>query len=132
MNKFHVFPAGHARPRGAYSPAVKVDLPGGGTLLFLSGQLAWQPDGTVFAPNDLTAQTDYIFRLVGEILAAAGMSFDDVVRAQTYLTTISDFPLFSAVRDRYLGTARAASTLLKVKGLAHPGCVVEIEITAMR
>jgi enamine deaminase RidA (YjgF/YER057c/UK114 family) len=52
------------------------------------------------------------------------------VRAQTYLTNIEDFPKFSAVRDRYLGGSLAASTLLEVKGLARPGCCVEIEITA--
>ena len=53
-----------------------------------------------------------------------------MVRAQTYLTNIDDFPKFSAVRNRYLARAMAASTLLEVKGLARPGCVVEIEITA--
>ncbi len=55
-----------------------------------------------------------------------------MVRAQTYLTDMTDFPKFSAVRDRYLGEARAASTLLEVKGLAHVGCCVEIEVTAMK
>ena len=82
------------------------------------------------APFDVTAQTEYIFGLIGEILTAAGMTYDDVVRAQTYLTDIADFPKFSAVRDRYFGASKPASTLLEVKGLAHDGCCVEVEVTA--
>jgi enamine deaminase RidA (YjgF/YER057c/UK114 family) len=45
---------------------------------------------------------------------------------------MADFPKFSAVRDRYFGTAKPVSTLLEVKGLAHIGCCVEVEVTAMR
>ena len=132
MIKTLVHPAGHAAPRGAYSPAVKVALPGGGTMLFVTGQLGRAPDGSVVAPFDATAQTEYIFDLIGEIMAAASMDFADIVRVQTYLTDIADFSKFSAVRDCYLGAARPASTLLEVKGLAHPGCCVEVEVTAMK
>lgn len=132
LAKTLVHPAGHAAPRGCYSPGLKVDLPGGGAMLFVTGQLARAPDGSVVAPFDATAQTEYIFGLVGEILRAAGMDFADVVRAQTYLTDMADFPKFSAVRDRHFGAAKPASTLLEVKGLAHTGCCVEVEITAMK
>jgi len=132
MNKTLVYPAGHAPSRGCYSPAVKVELPGGGVMLYVTGQLARAPDGSVVAPHDATAQTEYIFGLIGDILAAAGMDFGDVVRAQTYLTEMKDFPKFSAVRDRFFGSAKPASTLLEVKGLAHAGCCVEVEVTAMK
>ncbi len=132
MNKSLISPAGHAPPRGAYSPAVKVELPGGGLMLFVTGQLARAPDGQVVAPFDATAQTEYIFILIGEILTAAGMDLGDVVRVQTYLTDMTDFPKFSAVRDRYVGPSRPASTLLEVKGLAHAGCCVEVEVTALK
>jgi enamine deaminase RidA (YjgF/YER057c/UK114 family) len=132
MKKILVYPAGHAAPRGAYSPGLKVELGDGSVMLYVTGQLARAPDGSVVAPYDLTAQTEYIFGLIGEILQAAGMDFNDVVRAQTYLTNIEEFPKFSAVRDRYFGVAKPASTLLEVKGLAHAGCVVEVEVTAMK
>jgi len=111
---------------------VNVALPGGGTMLFVTGQLSRAPDGSVVAPFDATAQTEYIFNLIGEIIAAAGMDFADIVRVQTYLTDMADFPKFSAVRDRHLGASRPASTLLEVKGLAHLGCCVEVEVTAMK
>ena len=129
MKKTLITPPGFAAARGTYSPGILIET-GDTRLLFATGQLAVDPSGQVIAPGDATAQTEYVFGLIGQILATAGMTFDHVVRAQTYLTNIDDFPKFSAVRNRYLGTSLAASTLLEVKGLARPGCCVEIEITA--
>lgn len=131
MNKRIIYPPGFAAPRGAYSPGILLDL-GGASLLLATGQLAVDPAGQVVAPDDATAQTEYVFQLIGEILAAADMTFDHVVKAQTFLTNMDDFPKFSVVRNRYLGTSLAASTLIEVKGLARPGCCVEIEITAVK
>ncbi len=131
MKKDFIAPPGQSAPRGAYTPAIRVDL-GSATMLFVTGQLAFDAQGRVVAPHDATEQTEYIFGLLAPILAEAGMGFADVVRAQTYLTNIADFPKFTAVRDRHLGASRPASTLLEVKGLAHSGCCVEIEITAMK
>ncbi len=129
MKKTIITPPGFAAARGTYSPGILLEAPGT-RLLYATGQLAVDPAGHVIAPGDATAQTEYVFKLLGEILTAAGMTYDDVVRAQTYLTNIDDFPKFSAVRNRYFATSLAASTLIEVKGLARPGCCVEIEITA--
>ncbi len=131
MTKRLIYPTDFAPPRGAYSPGVLLDL-GSSQLLFATGQLAVDPAGNVIAPGDATVQSDYVFRLIAGILEGAGMGFEHVVRTQTYLTNMDDFPQFCVVRDRYLGVARAASTLLEVKGLARPGCCVEIEITAAK
>jgi enamine deaminase RidA (YjgF/YER057c/UK114 family) len=131
VKKTVIYPPGFAPPRGAYSPGIMLDY-GDHKVLYATGQLAIDPLGNVVAPGEATAQTEYVFKLIGEILAAAGLGFDDVVRTQTYLTNIDDFPQFSAVRNRFLAGAHAASTLLEVKGLARPGCCVEIEITAAR
>ena len=131
MKKFFIAPPGQSAPRGAYTPAIRIDL-GSATLLFVTGQLALDANGKVVAPHDATEQTEFIFGLLAPILAEADMSFADVVRAQTYLTDIADFSKFSAVRNRFLSESRPASTLLEVKGLAHPGCCVEIELTALK
>lgn len=125
------FPSGHPAPRGAYSPGLRVDLPGA-SLLFVTGLLARGLDGTVVAPNDITAQTEFVFQRAQDILREAGMEIGDIVRVQTFLTNIEDFHLFRAVRDRWLADVKPASTLIEVKGLAHTGCVVEIEVTAVQ
>jgi len=85
----------------------------------------------VVAPYDATAQTEYVFRLIGSILEEAGMKFSDIVRVQTYLTRMDDFEKFSAVRNRHFPATPPASTLLEVKGLAREGCCVELEVTAI-
>ena len=131
MKKDFIAPPGQSAPRGAYTPAIRIDL-GSATMLFVTGQLALDVGGKVVSPYDATAQTEFIFGLLAPMLAEAGMSFADVVRAQTYLTNIGDFAKFTAVRDRHFRESRPASTLLEVKGLAHPGCCVEIEITALK
>ena len=132
MKRTIIHPKGHSAPRGAYSPAIKVETAQGATFLYMTGQLSIDPEGKTVAPDDATGQTEYIFGLIGSILEAAGMTYKDVVRAQTYLTNMDDFPKFSAVRDKYFAENRPASTLLEVKGLARPECCVEIEITAMK
>ena len=131
MKKTLVYPASHPAPRGAYSPGILVEH-GGSSTLFLTGQLAIDRDGKVVAPFDATAQSEFVFALVGSILKAAGMDFGDVVRVQTYLTHMPDFEKFSAVRNRYFADSKPASTLLEVKGLAREGCCVEIEATAIK
>lgn len=131
MKKTLIFPAGHPAPRGAYSPGVLVELNGSATL-YLTGQLAVDREGNVVAPLDAAAQTEYIFRLIGSLLEAAGMGFGDIVKVQTFLTHMPDYEKFAAVRNRYFADSRPASTLLEVKGLAREGCCVEIEATAIK
>jgi len=131
MKKTLIYPANHPAPRGAYSPGLLVEDRGSRTL-FVTGQLAVDPEGRVVAPNDAAAQTEYVFELIGSILKAAGMGFGDVVKVQTFLTHMPDFEKFSPIRNRFFEATRPVSTLLEVKGLAREGCCVEVEVVAMR
>lgn len=131
MKKTNVYPAGHPAPRGAYSPGLLVEHAGASTL-YLTGQLAIDRDGNVVAPFDVAAQTEFVFKLLEAVLAAAGMGFGDVVKIQTFLTHMPDYPKYTVVRDRYFSETKPASTLLEVKRLAREGCRVEIEAVAMK
>jgi enamine deaminase RidA (YjgF/YER057c/UK114 family) len=131
MKKTLIHPENNSSPRGAYSHGLLVENDEQKTL-FLTGQLAVDPEGKVVAPYDATAQTEYVFKLIGGILRAGGMDFADVVKVQTFLTHMPDFEKFSVVRNRYFADTRPVSTLLEVKGLAREGCCVEIEVVAMR
>jgi enamine deaminase RidA (YjgF/YER057c/UK114 family) len=110
---------------GAYSRALVV-----GDWIFLSGTTGYNyADMTL--PESVEEQTHNCFRTIGKVLAEAGSSLDEVVRA-TYV--VSDqiyapriFPIFS----QYLGRARPAAMLL-VAGLLKPEMKVEIEVTAMK
>jgi len=131
MKKTLIYPANHPAPRGAYSPGVLVE-DGGSSTLFVTGQLAVDIEGKVVAPYDVVAQTEFVFQLIGQILEAGGMGFQDVVKVTTYLTHMPDFEKYSPVRNRHFSENKPVSTLLEIKGLAREGCCVEIEVLAMR
>jgi enamine deaminase RidA (YjgF/YER057c/UK114 family) len=105
---------------------------GGISTLYVTGQLAVDPDGEVVAPYDAEVQTEYVFKLIGAVLGAAGMGFGDVVKVQTFLTHMPDFEAFAPVRNRIFADSRPVSTLIEVKGLAREGCCVEIEVVAVK
>ncbi len=131
MKKTLISPSGHPASRGTYSPGLLVEH-GGSSTLYVTGQLAVDPDGEVVSPYDATAQTEYVFKLIGSILEAAGMSFKDVVKVQTFLTHMPDFEAFGPIRNRIFANTMPVSTLLEVKGLAREGCCVEIEVVAVK
>lgn len=116
---------------GAYSHGVLVPLLGA-DMLFVTGQIALDPQGNVVAPNDARRQAEVVFENIGTILEEAALSFRDVVKAQVFLTNIKDFPLVSEVRNKYFSDSRPVSTLLEVAKLVKEGCCVEVEVIAIR
>jgi len=115
-------------PFAAYSHAVEV--PAGHRLLFVSGQLGIGRDDAV--PEDAGAQAELCFRAIGEILAAAGMGFADIVRINAYVSGREHLQPYMVARDRYVGTPPPASTLMIVQGFARPEFKVEVEIVAAK
>jgi reactive intermediate/imine deaminase len=100
-------------------------------MVFVSGQLAMDVDGNPVAPNDISAQTRYVFENIKAILANAGAVLEDVVKVQIFLTDISKFPQVSAVRNEYLENIKPVSTLVEISRTVKEGCDVEIEVIAI-
>jgi 2-iminobutanoate/2-iminopropanoate deaminase len=121
-------PATIRAPFARYSHALLV--PPGATMLYASGQLGVAPDDHV--PNDVEAQCVLCFENIGAILADAGMTFADVVRFTGFVTDRASFPIYGAVRSRYVGGETFASTLVVVAGFTRPEFKVEVEITAAK
>ena len=120
------------KPSYSYSNGVLIPL-GTADLMFVAGQLAQEIDGTVVAPNDAKAQTKYVFDCISDILADGGMTLNDVVKVQIFITNmVEDFPKISKVRDEIFKTSKPVSTAVEVSRLGVPGCCVEIEVTAIR
>jgi enamine deaminase RidA (YjgF/YER057c/UK114 family) len=105
---------------------MSVTLAPGTRLVFISGQVASDAAGEVVAPDDAAAQAEFVFQRMAAVLAEAGGSLADLVNVTIYLTDIREFPQVSEVRNRRLGDARPASTLVEVSRLAVPGHRVEI------
>jgi 2-iminobutanoate/2-iminopropanoate deaminase len=124
-----VDPAGVPAPVGRYSHVARIEL-GDGVLLMVSGQIAVGDDGELVGGDDMGAQTERVFELLGRILAAQGTGFGDVVSIRTYLTDIDRLADYAAVRARHLASPPPTSTLVEVARLAVPGALVEVELVA--
>ena len=120
-----------AERMGAYSHGYVVDL-GNAKMIFTTGQIAMDKDGNVVAPNDAEKQTEFIYQALEKILNEVGASLDDVVKTTVYLTNMTDFAKVSPIRNKYLKNSEPASTLVEVSKLVKEGCVVEIEVIAVR
>lgn len=123
----------HLRPQGTpptngYSHAVSAQ----GRTLYVSGQVALDPEGNVVGAGDAQAQLEQVFRNLDAVLAGAGASMRDVVKLTLFLKDINDLPAFRTVRDTYLDPARPpASSAVQVVALALPDLLVEVEAVAV-
>ena len=121
-------PASIRAPFAQYSHAVQVTTPA--RMVFASGQLGVSPDDNI--PEDAEAQAVLCFENITAILAEAEMTLDDVVRFTAYVTDRAYFPIYGAVRGRYVPGNAFASTLVIVSGFTRPEFKVEVEVTAVR
>lgn len=121
-----VNPDSIAPPFSAYSQGVLTDGPQ--RWLHVSGQVGIRPDGTL--EEGFEAQAEQALANVLAVLAEAGMSKDDIVKLDVFLTRPSDLKAWRAIRDRTLDGHLAASTLLIVAGLASPDWLLEVQAVA--
>jgi reactive intermediate/imine deaminase len=112
-----------------------------GNLLFLSGQLASDfktgvPKEARRDPNfpyytsDIKLQTKYILENFKTLLEENSSSLDYVVKAQVFLVNLNDFAGFDEVWKQYFKRPPPRATV-GVAGLLVPGCLVEIDLTAV-
>ena len=109
---------------GPYSQAVKA-----GNLLFVSGQVPIDPATGNLVDGDISAQTHRVFRNIGEILTAAGTSFDAVVRSTVYLLDMNDFAKMNEVYATYFSSPAPARATVQVARLPKDA-KVEIDVIA--
>ena len=119
-----------AAPIGTYSHSVRVET-SDATFIYVSGQIASDATGALVAPNDLPAQSERVFENVEAILEANGASFADVVKLQTFVTTLDGLDEMRQVRSRYLTSELPASTAVQVAALVVPNAVIEVDVVAV-
>ena len=81
---------------GPYSQAIVVDV-GTQRMVFCSGQVALDPATGALIEGGVEEQTQRTLDNLGAVLAAAGASFDNVVKTTIYLKSMDDFPVVNAV-----------------------------------
>ena len=109
---------------GPYSQAIK-----SGHLLFLSGQIPLDPGTGALVPGGIEAQTRQVFTNIGEILKAAGASFDNVVSATVYVADMNDFGKVNEIYATYFSSPAPARATVQVARLPKDS-LVEIQVVA--
>jgi enamine deaminase RidA (YjgF/YER057c/UK114 family) len=116
-------------PRG-YSHVVTAS----GKMIFVAGQISVDRSGAVVGAGDLRAQTVQVLENVKAALAAAGATFADVVKQNTYVVNLNAeaLPIIREVRSQYFPAENPpASTLVGVTALAMEGLLIEVEVVAV-
>ena len=85
-----------------------------GNLLFLSGQVGFDPSTGSLVDGGITAQTEQVMRNIGTLLAAAGASFAHVVRTTVFLADIDEFAAMNAVYARHVVDPPPARSTVQV------------------
>ena len=111
-----------APPLGPFSQAIQVD-----GLLYFSGLVAQDPATGKLVEGGIVAETERILQNLSAVLKAAGKSFDDVVRAGVFLTSMSDFAAMNGIYAKYFSPPFPARTTIAVAALALGACV-EIDL----
>jgi enamine deaminase RidA (YjgF/YER057c/UK114 family) len=115
-------------PVAAYYQAVEV--PENARWLVSAGQVGMTPDGALVEDPD--GQIAQAWRNIAAIVAAAGMTPDDLVKLTIYMVGAEHIVASRNHREAALGDAMCAATLILVAGLADPAMVIEIDVMAAK
>jgi enamine deaminase RidA (YjgF/YER057c/UK114 family) len=102
-----------------------------GDMIFVSGTTGYDY-ASMSMPEDVGQQARNIFATIARVLAQAGFSLADIVRAQYFVTDRAFCEPVLAVCGEVLGGIRPAAGIYIVSGLLKPEMKVEIEVTAKR
>ena len=110
---------------GPYSQAVRA-----GSWLFVSGQIPIDPATGQVVAGDAAAQTRRVMENLGEILKAAGCSFDQVVRTTVYLADIAEFSAMNEVYGQFFSAPAPARSTIQAARLPRDA-KLEIDVIAV-
>ena len=121
-----VFSSSPYEPLIGFSRAVRV-----GDTVYVSGTVAWGPDGQLVGRGDVYAQARQAIANIEAALKEAGASLRDVVRTRVYLTDISRWEEAARAHREAFADVRPASSMIEVSRLASLEMLVEIEAVAV-
>ena len=109
-------------PVGPFSQAIKVE-----GFIYFSGQVGQDPSTGKLVTGGIASETERIFQNLSAVLKAAGRTFDDVVRAGVYLTSLGDYAAMNGIYAKYFRPPFPARTAIGVAALPLGACV-EIDL----
>jgi len=118
MSKITITSPELAPPVGPFSQAIDA-----GGFIYVSGQVGQDPTTGKLVAGGIAAETERVFQNLSAVLKAAGKSFDDVVRAGVFLTSMSDFVALNGVYAKHFRQPFPARTTVAVAALPLGACV---------
>lgn len=109
---------------GPYSPAVRV-----GKFVYLSGQIPLDSKTGKLVEGDIKKQAEQCFKNMENVLAAANLTTDHVVKSTVFLTDIGDFAAINEVYAKFFKEPYPARSAIGVASLPL-GAPVEVEVIA--
>jgi len=109
---------------GPYSQAIKA-----GNFLYCSGQVPLIPATGELAAGGIEKQTKQSLDNLQQVLGAAGIDFNSVVKTTIYLTDLGDFAVVNEIYAGYCGEVAPARATVQVAALPK-GAMVEIDAIA--
>jgi 2-iminobutanoate/2-iminopropanoate deaminase len=124
MKNTAIHTSGAPKPIAPYSPAIQV-----GNLLFISGQIAMDPIEQVYHPLPVEEETERVMKNIEALLDAAGMNWNNVVKASIFMKDMADYGKINDVYGKYVGQVPPAREAVQVSQLPRD-CKVEISVIA--
>ena len=118
------------KPVGPYSQAQVVRLPGGGRLVYTSGQIGLDPGTGALVAGGVAEQTAQVMKNLTAVLAGTGLTLADVVKTTVYLLDMKEFKAMNEVYGRHFADSPPARTTVAAAGLPL-GAQVEIDVVAV-
>lgn len=111
---------------GPYAQAVQC-----GSLLFVSGQIALDPQSGALIAGDIRAQTRRVMENLQAVIEAAGLSLADTVKCTCFLQNLEHVGDFNAVYGEFFGQALPARETVQVARLPRDA-LVEVSAVCMK
>ena len=109
---------------GPYSQSVEVD-----GWLYTSGQIGLHPESGALVAGGFEAQAKQVLENLRHVLASAGCTFHNVVKATVYVVDLADFPKLNDLYAAAMEPHAPARSTVQVAALPK-GALVEIDLVA--
>lgn len=110
---------------GPYSQATQL-----GNLIFLSGQIGFDPTTMELVGQNFEAQAEQVFKNIKDVLDAANARFSQVVKLTIYLKDLQDYAVINEKMKTYFKEPYPARTTIQVAALPK-NALVEIDAIVM-
>ena len=119
-------------PPGLSAPTTYSHVVRAGKTVFIAGQVGADAQGKVVGPG-MKDQVEQVLANLQTVLKSQGLDVSHVAKINIFVTSIEEFraPDVAAIRAKFFGDSRPASTLVQVVRLADPAYKVEIEAIAV-